>query len=255
MERRIANALPARKIKAELIEKAKIKKQYAKVLQKEGLSSGRLGDGPKRRGEFVKGAAAGKKAGNDDEDDNEGASGDEGGDHETDYDSDNSSILGAEGAAFAKAMRAAARGEKGADRVETGDERRQDRAGPAPGDNNRPNRRGGDFKGKGRDREHRERGDRNERGERGARRGGFTRERAPHAVAPSASAASAPGVLPAEPAVAAKDGSLRDLKKAAFGKHARAPNAKGNANVGGRKGQPNMGARMDMLLEKIRRTK
>ncbi|KAK4688118.1 hypothetical protein P7C73_g2007, partial [Tremellales sp. Uapishka_1] len=40
----------AKKIKADLIMRAKVKKQYAKVLKEEGLDSKRMGDGSRRRG-------------------------------------------------------------------------------------------------------------------------------------------------------------------------------------------------------------
>ncbi|WVO14180.1 hypothetical protein L204_101811 [Cryptococcus depauperatus] len=41
----------AKKIKANLIQRAKVKKQYAKVLRQEGMESERLGNGSRRRGE------------------------------------------------------------------------------------------------------------------------------------------------------------------------------------------------------------
>lgn len=245
-----------------MIEKAKIKKQYAKVLQKEGLSSGRLGDGSRRRGERdagevkskTKNTAKGKGKATPSGSDDEGKAG--AASDDSDYDSDDD-MLGAEGAAFAKAMRAAARGRAGSEEPAQepklhGDEKRMGRAGPAPGD--KPHRERG---GKG-DRDFASRGkgkfssDRNNNSNSNDRQGGrrpFKRDDAPHA----ASAARARGVLPPEPTVAPKEGSMRTLKKEAFGKFQRAPTAKTNAT--GRKGQPNMSARMDMLLEKIRRTK
>ncbi|WWC60803.1 uncharacterized protein I303_103379 [Kwoniella dejecticola CBS 10117] len=44
----------AQKIKADLIQRAKMKKSYAKVLKAEGMDSGRLGDGSRRRNERPK---------------------------------------------------------------------------------------------------------------------------------------------------------------------------------------------------------
>ncbi|KIR59747.1 hypothetical protein I314_04179 [Cryptococcus bacillisporus CA1873] len=45
----------ARKIKTDLIQRAKVKKQFAKVLRAEGMESERLGDGSRRRNEREEG--------------------------------------------------------------------------------------------------------------------------------------------------------------------------------------------------------
>lgn len=66
--------LSARKIKTDLIQRAKMKRQYAKVLKEEGMDSSRLGDGSRRRGEkdspeTVKTRRKGKQRAGENEDD------------------------------------------------------------------------------------------------------------------------------------------------------------------------------------------
>ncbi|KAL7424281.1 eukaryotic translation initiation factor 4E [Cryptotrichosporon argae] len=251
----------AQKIKADLIERAKVKKQYAKVLKAEGLESARLGDGPRQRGEAA-GPSRDRKAVEDgDGGEAEGGSGsaraDESGADASGAESDASDASSVEmvvqrrreqqraGAGAGKGKAKAPRPADGAGRPGRGahaandgrakggrEERAGGRAGPSPprvGHGRRPAR---------------------------AERGEAVPNRPPGGRA-------VPHDPPAERAPAEPLPSLRTLKREAFGKHhvARGTGARvesgsrGGAGGRGLRGQPKMGARMDVLLERIRRGK
>jgi hypothetical protein len=145
-----------------------------------------------------------------------------------DFDSDASDD---EGAAFAAAMRAELRGERPKEKKER-DTKFAGKEGP---------------KGKASARPFKERAfDRSERFERGGkpdlRKGSKARAERVQPQKPAPRALSPEKETPS----AASTTSFRTFKKEAFGKH---------HHAGGKRGQPNMGARMDVLLQRIRSSK
>ncbi|WVR05447.1 hypothetical protein IAU60_002463 [Kwoniella sp. DSM 27419] len=220
----------ATKIKADLIERAKMKKQYAKVLREEGMSSGRLGDGSRRRNER-------------------------------------------------DSMVSADRLEDGASDGDEEARRLEARAGPAPGS-------GTEAASGSRGRAGREARDRSSVGGRPSTRpegkgkakspyqkrerdGTSKRDQPPHQQAPpklrALSLSPPPSTTPDAASAVEPKSSFRTLKKEAFSKYHRPKDAAqssvrnsssaGPASRGSRgpRGQPNMGARMGALLEKIKR--
>lgn len=207
-----ATLTAAQKKKAELIEAAKVKKAYAKVLAAEGMKSARVGGDVSSRDKFFQSEAApkvqkaGKGKGRAEEDSEEP---DPETQHketeaESDYLSD-SSDDGSDGeaAAFARAMRARVKDSR------QGVEKSEPKAG------------------KGRD----------ERRKPYSRPDGRKPASAPRVRALSRS----PPPAPMAPRAAAAE--FREKKREAFAKR----------HVGRARGQPNMAARMDVLLDKIKR--
>ncbi|KIR54104.1 hypothetical protein I315_03160 [Cryptococcus gattii Ru294] len=185
----------AKKIKTDLIQRAKVKKQFAKVLRAEGMESERLGDGPRRRNER-------------EEDDNK--------------------LKGRTGNFKGKERR---------EREERGEEdpdmaRIRARAGPSSSTPfSRPN--------KPYSKSHN-----NKSYDRTTRKPRI--EEAP--PKPEVRALS-PSPPPSAPSSEPKP-SIRTLKKEGFSKYHRAKDTTGLSKG---RGQPNMGARMGVLLEKIKR--
>ncbi|WWD09820.1 hypothetical protein V865_007948 [Kwoniella europaea PYCC6329] len=197
----------AQKIKADLIQRAKMKKSYAKILKAEGMDSGRLGDGSRRRNERSSesdsksnGRWKGKGRGGNEED--------QGG-------------------------------------VDEEQKRLEARAGPAPGSGYSS-------------------GSRPEKSSRlnRSRSNNSLRDKPPHqANKPSPpkkirALSLSPPPPPSIPQnVPAEKKSFRELKKEAFSKYHRpkdALSAGGTVGKGSKRGQPNMNARMGLLLEKIK---
>ncbi|WVQ78446.1 hypothetical protein IAT38_000532 [Cryptococcus sp. DSM 104549] len=224
----------AQKIKADLIQRAKVKKQYAKVLRAEGMESERLGDGSRRRGEREDGGAGrGRFKG--------------------------------KGKQGEKPMGKPARPMDGSDSSSESDEERPHVRGGRPVDEfDRALARAGPSS------------SREDRPSSSSRPG--NRQRTPNSKPYSKSASgprhsspppppkvralslSPPPSAPA-PTTAAqaaeKRASFRDIKREAFSKFHR-PRDAGAIQQGGRgrpRGQPNMGARMGALLEKIKMDK
>ncbi|EJT51790.1 cap binding protein [Trichosporon asahii var. asahii CBS 2479] len=235
-----------RKIKADLIERAKIKKQYAKVLAETGVKSERLK--PQAKGKLgkpeVNRSETWSAVDDDTLKDDENDDGDDSDAESVASDaSDASSALGLAGetrdddssddeaAAFAAREKAMLRG-KG--RLEKGKaaggkfERKSF-------DGQRPGAIGKSPRGKGRDRPAPYSKDRPPHMKGGPKGRGKWQEKEKPVRALS------PPVLPE-----AKEGSMRTIKKEGFSKFHR--------SASGKK-QPNMAARMDVLLEKIRRSK
>ncbi|WVW82756.1 hypothetical protein I302_104767 [Kwoniella bestiolae CBS 10118] len=198
----------AQKIKADLIQRAKMKKSYAKVLKAEGMDSGRLGDGSRRRNERPseseqqqRGRGKGKGRA---ENENEGV-------------------------------------------IDEEQRRLEARAGPAPGSGSGPSR---PFK-------------MNKSRSNGSLR---DRDRSPHQprqpsppkkIRALSISPPPPPSSTAQPVLGEKK-SFREMKKEAFSKYHR-PREQASMSISGngtgrgnKRGQPNMNARMGLLLEKIK---
>lgn len=228
----------ARKIKADLIERAKIKKQYAKVLAETGVKSERLKPQVNRAETWSAVDDDTLKPDEDDGDvsDAESVASDASdassalglaGDRRDEEDSDDD-----EAAAFAAREKALLRG-KGRPETPKGKAGAKFESGKRKSfDTQRPGAIGKSPRGK---------------AGRGERPAPYSRDRPPHMKGKQRPQkerpvrALSPPVLP-EP----KEGSMRVIKKEGFGKFHRSANGKK---------QPNMAARMDVLLEKIRRSK
>ncbi|KAL1409047.1 hypothetical protein Q8F55_005871 [Vanrija albida] len=254
----------AQKLKASLIEAAKVKKQYAKVLAAEGMSSTRLkrdADAPapaastSKRSSETKGKSAAKTKRRDpfaapqsdddfsdseDEDDDEGEDAVGGSGSDEDETPDDKRVRSCAGPAPGDT-----------------DERRRSRAGPAPGDDDRRRSRAGPAP---------------ESGPSRSSPGSELKRKVSHPYKLQPRGKGVPGredkhefkgkgkfdkgkgkpepAPPAEPLP-----SLRTMKREAFSKHHNASSAPRAALGGAKRGQPNMGSRMDMLLEKIKRSK
>lgn len=221
----------AKKIKADLILRAKAKKQYAKVLKQEGMQSDRL-----KQRDAVPPIASSSKS-------NQAQAGESESGSEDGNESDASSIEG-EIVTTSKRSGSGARDEQ----------RRVGRAGPAPsgsaGRRDPVSGAAARYKGKGRS---------------DAERPRFDRRNPREAAAPAAPTAKEVRALsPADVGPPMPLSSFREMKKEAFSKYhdpkrkhgGGQPIALGGARgPGGRgpRGQPNMGARMGALLEKIKR--
>ncbi|WWC69157.1 uncharacterized protein I206_103093 [Kwoniella pini CBS 10737] len=184
----------AQKIKADLIQRAKMKKSYAKVLKAEGMDSGRLGDGTRRRNERPK-----QQVSSESDDDSDGANEEQ--------------------------------------------KRLKDRAGPAPGSSSSSSS------------NHKSKYDKGESSKLNRSKPKFpiqSSDKSPHhkVSPPKKVRALSPSPSPSAPSEQGEKKSYRDVKKEAFSKFHR-PRDTGIGR-GGRKGQPNMGARMGALLEKIK---
>lgn len=260
---------PAQKLKANLIEAAKVKKQYAKVLAAEGMSSTRLKRDPdapapaaaaassSKRSSETKGKSAAKPKRHDpfaapksdddfsdsdeeDDDDDEDAVGGRSGSEDEDETPDDRRVRSRAGPAPGD-----------------NDDRRRTRAGPAPGDEDRRRNRAGPAPSSGPSRspgaelkrqvshpyklQPRKRDDQDGKGKGKFDGKKFGKGKAVEREAPAP---------PAEPLP-----SLRTMKRDAFSKHHDKSSAPRGALGSARRGQPNMGSRMDMLLEKIKRSK
>lgn len=186
----------AKKIKTDLIQRAKVKKQYAKVLRAEGMESERLGDGSRRRNEREE--------------------------------SDNK-LKGKTGSFKGKERRE--REERGEEDPDTA--RIRARAGPSSSSSSfsRPNKPfNKSYNNKPYDKTTR-------------------KSRVEEAPPKPKVRALSPSPPPSAPSSEPKP-SLRTLKKEGFSKYHRAKDATGLSKG---RGQPNMGARMGVLLEKIKR--
>ncbi|WRT67434.1 uncharacterized protein IL334_004405 [Kwoniella shivajii] len=207
----------AQKIKADLIQRAKMKKSYAKVLKEEGMDSGRLGDGTRRRNERPLPEVVG-------DDTRKGT------------------------------------GKGKGNRKDPEDEQRrlESRAGPAPSSNTS----GGhdyDSSKAGPSKLYRPKSNTSLR-EKGKSRNSseYTKDRPPHEKRPAP--IKKVRALSPEPILASTPNdngepkkSFRDLKKEAFSKyHKPKPDPAYAGGMKGKRGQPNMGARMGLLLEKIK---
>ncbi|WWC89734.1 uncharacterized protein L201_004659 [Kwoniella dendrophila CBS 6074] len=229
----------AQKIKADLIQRAKMKKSYAKILKAEGISdSSRLGDGSRRRNE--------RPSENDNNDNNNDSRRGKG------KDGNNSSGGG----------KFKSRGERENDETK----RLESRAGPAPGSrsSSSSNSYSGskstiDRKTYGSNRLDRQKSNSSLR----------QHDKPPHQrkeiKPPSPKRVRALSLSP--PPTSTTDitsttgqpiekKSFRDMKKEAFSKYHKSRN-EAPASIGGsgrsnKRGQPNMGARMGLLLEKIK---
>ncbi|WWD16206.1 hypothetical protein CI109_100632 [Kwoniella shandongensis] len=207
----------AKKIKADLIQRAKMKKQYAKVLKSEGMASDRLGDGTRRRGErddnsSKKGGRPVQRAGS-----SSGSGSEDGGDSSDEE-----------------------RGEKKGGRV-TDTKRVESRAGPsnyssstvlslskrpAPRSENRP------------------------QSQSQSQRPTQPPKPKVRALSPSPPPSANPS------ATTESKTSFRQIKREAFSKYHKPKDVPTVASYGGgKRGQPNMGARMGALLEKIKMDK
>lgn len=219
---------PAQKKKSELIAAAKIKQQYAKVLAKEGMQSVRVGGkgGVSARDALPSASFKGKGKGKAGEEEGDAgaraerrmaaAMADPGSDMDDDGDDSDSSDDDSD--AEDEAARAAARMRQAAREAdEARDERRARKA----------------F-------EKGTTGTERTRPKDGRDRISQRKAKTPREDKPRVRALSPPKIDP-------KEGNMRELKREAFGKR----------HVGGGRGagQPRMGARMDVLLEKIRRSK
>ncbi|ODN88446.1 hypothetical protein L198_06718 [Cryptococcus wingfieldii CBS 7118] len=217
----------AKKMKDDLIERAKVKKQFAKVLKKEGMDSERLGDGTRRRQEREpREAGSEKKEWKDKGKPREGKPR-EGKPREGQSQERRGPRGGREDEDMARILA---------------------RAGPSkpspsskPFKSSKPYPNSKPYTKRPRD---------------SSPSSSFS---APAPAAPAKPRALSPErlALPEPPKVDGKEASLRTLKKEGFSKFhwsRDAPAAGAGAPRGkGMRGQPNMGSRMDVLLEKIRR--
>ncbi|OWZ50150.1 hypothetical protein C351_01299 [Cryptococcus neoformans c8] len=183
----------AKKIKTDLIQRAKVKKQYAKVLRAEGMESERLGDGSRRRNEREEG---------------------------------NNEIKGRTGSSKGKERRG--REERGEEDPDTA--RIRARAGPSSS-SSRPNK---PF---------------NKSHSNKPYEKTTWKPRVEEAPPKPKVRALSPSPPPSAPSSEPKP-SIRTLKKEGFSKYHWAKDATGLSKG---RGQPNMGARMGVLLEKIKR--
>lgn len=220
----------AKKIKADLILRAKAKKQYAKVLKQEGMQSDRL----KQRDAVLPIASSSRS-----DPVEEAGSGSEDG-----HKSDASSIEG-------EVVNTSKRSGSGA----RDEQRRLGRAGPAPsasgaGRRDPSSSSAARYKGKGRAETDRPR---------------FDRRNPRESAAPAAPTARKVRALsPTDVGPPMPLSSFREMKKEAFSKYHDpkrkhgagepfGPGASRGSGGRGPRGQPNMGARMGALLEKIKR--
>ncbi|WVQ76558.1 hypothetical protein IAR50_006228 [Cryptococcus sp. DSM 104548] len=207
----------AKKMKDDLIQRAKVKKQFAKVLKKEGMDSERLGDGSKRRQEREPREAGNEKKGFKGKGKpREGQSQEKRGPRGGREDEDMARILA--------------------------------RAGPSkPSPSSRPLKSSKPYPNS----KHLTKRPRDSSPSSSFSAPAPTAPPKPRALSPERLA------LPEPPKVDGKEASLRTLKKEGFSKYHRprdAPVSVAGAPRGkGTRGQPNMGSRMDVLLEKIRR--
>ncbi|TYJ54346.1 hypothetical protein B9479_005012 [Cryptococcus floricola] len=224
----------AKKMKDDLIERAKVKKQFAKVLKKEGMDSERLGDGTRRRQEREpREAGSGKKEWKDKGKPREGKP--------------------REGKPR-EGQRQERRGPRGG-REDEDMARILARAGPSkpspsskPFKSSKPYPNPKPYPKRPRD---------------SSPSSSFSAPAPPTTPAKPRALSPERLALPEPPKVDGKEASLRTLKKEGFSKFHRArdaPAAGAGAGAGagaprgkGTRGQPNMGSRMDVLLEKIRR--
>ncbi|OCF32029.1 hypothetical protein I316_06185 [Kwoniella heveanensis BCC8398] len=257
----------AQKIKADLIQRAKMKKQYAKILKDEGMESGRLGDGTRRRNERPAVSAR---------DDDVAGSGSSGPRREGGRGDEESERL------EARAGPAPGSGSEFRSR-ERGEGSSRGRIGGAPENDARKSKSKfkGDRQSKDGARPYRKRDDPGQNRRQQHQRGG-ERGRPPHLSTSSLETDPKPqprvralSLSPPPLASTAPDStdsatsSFRTLKKEAFSKYHRPRDTdpkiahKSSAASGGYtgasgrggapRGQPNMGARMGALLEKIKR--
>ncbi|WVF71891.1 hypothetical protein IAT40_006701 [Kwoniella sp. CBS 6097] len=248
----------AQKIKADLIQRAKMKKQYAKVLKDEGMESGRLGDGSRRRNERpsaddAEGGSSRRERGDEEARRLEARAGPAPG-------SGSGSGSGSRSGGFRDRDRGEGSSKPGAGAPFDKDRKFGDR------DSKKPyqKRIGGEREGQQQHQRHdRARPPHQPRVEEKPRVRALSLSPPP----PSAAAGQAESNAGGAPSTASS--SFRTLKKEAFSKFHRprendhrptyssaGRGAGGGGNGGGRggmRGQPNMGARMGALLEKIKR--
>ncbi|KAK8869532.1 hypothetical protein IAR55_000098 [Kwoniella newhampshirensis] len=207
----------ANKIKADLIQRAKVKRQYAKVLKTEGMASDRLGDGSKRRGERGEASASSSQAAKGGKGKNvpvRGAGPSSGEDDEEDGGDD-----GRNGkVSDAKRMESRA----GPSNTSSSSSTR-----PSPSKRSRPDTQ---------------------------RSGQETQPPKPkvRALSPSPPPRRTATTTTTTPMPGAEKPSFRQIKREAFSKYHKPREAPTSSTRGGKRGQPNMGARMGALLEKIR---
>ncbi|GMK58322.1 hypothetical protein CspeluHIS016_0503540 [Cutaneotrichosporon spelunceum] len=219
----------AQKKKAELIAAAKVKQQYAKVLAREGMQSVRVGGrkgGVSARGELPRSGEGKEKR---------SAKGKARAEEEGEED--------AERARLEKRMAAAMADADDDDDVSASDASdseddsdAEDEAARAAARMREAAREADDARAERRERKAFERG---QTGTEKAFRPGRRPKPKPYTTERRTVRALSP------PKVEPREGRLRDLKRDAFGQR----------HSGRARGQPRMGARMDMLLEQIRRTK